>query len=377
MAKQRGHGEGSIYQRKDGRWAASITLEGRKRKTLYGKTRKEVQEKLRTALYEQKQGLLATGPRETVKHYLEYWLEEVHKPTIRISTYVRYQEIIQLHILPSIGHLQLQNLSPRHIQALYAKKVKEGLSASTVQSIHAVLHKALDNAVRLGSLPRNVSDKIPLPRLTKHEIKSLTLEQAQHLLESVREHRLESLFVLALSTGMRLGELLGLKWQDINFADGTLQIRRILSYVRSKGFVESEPKTARSRRHIILPAFVLESLKQHRVRQLEAKLKAGTFWEDRDLVFCTAQGSYLNPVSTVQDIFKAVLRKAGLPRMRFHDLRHSAATILLSMGVHPKVVQELLGHSQISMTMDTYSHVLPTMQKDAMERMNEAFQKRT
>src|SRR6266480_2323451 len=154
MAKQRGHGEGSIYQRKDGRWAASITLEGRKRKTLYGKTRKEVQEKLRTALHEQKQGLLATGPRETVKHHLEYWLEEVHKPTIRISTYVRYQVIIQLHILPSIGHLQLQNLSPRHIQALYAKKVKEGLSASSVQSIHAVLHKALDNAVRLGSLPR-------------------------------------------------------------------------------------------------------------------------------------------------------------------------------------------------------------------------------
>jgi integrase len=376
MAKQRGHGEGSIYQRKDGRWVASVTLEGRRRKTFYGKTRREVAGKLQDALNEKKRGLLVTGPRETVGHYLEYWLEEVHKPTIRISTYVRYREIMQLHIVPSIGHLQLTSLSPQHIQTLYAQKMKEGLSASTVQSIHAVLHKALDNAVRLGSLSRNVSDRIPLPRIVKHEIKPLTLEQAQHLLKSVREHRLEALFALALATGMRLGELLGLRWQDIDFTAGSLQVRHILSYVRSQGFVESEPKTAKGKRRITLPAFMLDSLKQHRVRQLEAKLKAGSSWKDRDLVFCADRGGYLNPASTMQVVFKSVLKKAGLPQMRFHDLRHSAATILLSMGVHPKVVQELLGHSRISMTMDIYSHVLPTMQKDAMERMNDALQKK-
>src|SRR5258707_6487459 len=156
--KQRGHGEGSIYQRQDGRWAASITLEGHKRKTFYGKTRKEVQEKLRVALNEQKQGTLATGPQQTVKQYLEHWLEEVHKPTVRVSTYQGYRMSLDNHILPVLGHLQLQKLTPQHVQAFYMRKLKEGLSAKTVRNLHGLLHKAFDNAVRWGLVPRNVCD---------------------------------------------------------------------------------------------------------------------------------------------------------------------------------------------------------------------------
>ncbi len=173
---------------------------------------------------------------------------------------------------------------------------------------------------------------------------------------------------------MRLGELLGLKWQDIN--DGTLQVRRTLNYVNKVGFKEAVPKTEKSRRNIILPAFVVEELRQHRIRQLEERLKAGEAWQEHDLVICTVTGEYMSPGDISSKLLRSILQKAGLPRIRFHDLRHCSATLLLSMGVHPKVVQELLGHSQISMTMDIYSHVLPTMQKEAMEKINTLLQGR-
>src|SRR3989440_2738314 len=167
MAKQRGHGEGTIYHRKDGRWVASITLENRKRKYFYGETRKEVQEKLKVALHEQQQGTLPTGPQQTVKQYLEHWLEEVHKPTIRLSTYERYRVILDKHIVPALGHLQVQKLTPQHIQAFYAHLLKEGFSPKTVRITHAVLHKALENAVRWRLVARNVCDDVSLPRQTK------------------------------------------------------------------------------------------------------------------------------------------------------------------------------------------------------------------
>jgi integrase len=179
---------------------------------------------------------------------------------------------------------------------------------------------------------------------------------------------------MALATGMRQGELLGLKWQDMNFSTGTLQVRRILSRVMSersvREFVEADPKTQQSRRSIPLAPFALEALKQHHLRQVEAKVKAGPAWEEHDYVFCTLTGTHLRP-NHVVDEFKKILRRAGLPAIRFHDLRHSTATLLLSLGVHEKVVQEMLGHTQISMTMDIYSHVLPSMQIDAVHRLND------
>jgi integrase len=172
---------------------------------------------------------------------------------------------------------------------------------------------------------------------------------------------------------MRQGELLGLKWQDINFSTGTLQVRRILSRVMSertvREFIEADPKTQKSRRSITLAPFALEALKQHRARQIETKVKAGPSWEEHDYVFCTLTGTHLRP-NHVVDEFKKILKRAGLPAIRFHDLRHSTATLLLSLGVHAKVVQEMLGHTQISMTMDIYSHVLPSMQEDAVNRLN-------
>lgn len=371
---KRGNGEGSVYQRKDGRWSGSITLEDGTRKYFYGKTQRETLQKVRTALSEQEKGILITAPQQTVAQFLQDWLENSQKPSVRPRTYERYEEIVRLHLIPTLGRHQLQKLSAQHLQAFYTKKLKDGLSAGTVTSFHNVLHKALDTALKWNLVQRNVCKLVSPPRRKRFETKSLTLEQVHSLLAVTEGHPMEALFKLAIATGMRRGELLGLKWQDIDFAKGSLQVRRILSRIPSKmegkGYEESEPKTQKSRRSIIIAPFALEALKQHRLRQLEAKLKAGPFWQEHDYVFCTSLGTHLNPTRDALDQLKKLLKKAELPEIRFHDLRHSAATLLLTEGVHPKVVQELLGHSQISMTMDVYSHVLPSMQQDAITRLN-------
>lgn len=375
---KRGNGEGSIYQRKsDNKWVGSITLENGKRKVFYGKTRKEVQEKMKTVLHEQQQGTLIIAPKQTVAQFLTDWLENTHKQSVRLRTYERYREAIHLHIIPVLGHYQLQKLSAQQVQAFYAKKLDEGLAPATVIYFHSVLHNALNMAVKWRLVTRNVCDLVSPPRRERFEIQPLMVEQVQKLLTVVRGHKWEALFILALATGMRRGEILGLKWQDINFATETLQVRRILTRVptgmpgREHVYVEAEPKTRKSRRNVIIAPFALEALKEHRVHQLEAKLKAGASWQEYDYVFCTLHGTHLGPNHVVEE-FKLLLKQAGLPDIRFHDLRHSAATLLLSLGVHPKVVQELLGHTQISMTMDVYSHVLPGMQQDAMSKLNAA-----
>lgn len=377
MAK-RGNGEGSIYRRKDGRWTAEISLEGGKSKFIYGKTRKEVQEKLKTALYEQQQGMLVTGPQQKVGQFLSHWVENVHKQSVRSRTYERYEEIVRLHLVPEIGHHQIQKLAPQHLQALYKKKLDDGLSATTVISFHNLLHKALETAVRWNLIARNPCDLVSPPRRKRYEIQPLSMPQIRQFLAAIRGHRQEALFLLALATGMRRGELLALKWQDLDLEKGSLQVRRILTRIPTKlpgkGFEEAEPKTDRGRRSIVLPYFVVDALKQRRIQQLEAKLKAGPGWQDHDYVFCTSIGTHLNPDRDVLVVLKLFLDKAGLPHIRFHDLRHSSATMLLGMKVHPKIVQEILGHSQIAITMDIYSHVLPTMQEEAMNKVNEAFQ---
>jgi len=347
-------------------------VEGHKRKTLYGKTRKEVQEKLRVALHEQKQGMLATGPQQTLKQYLEQWLEEVHRPTLRLSSYDRYRSLLNNHILPSLGHIQVNKLTVQQVQALYARKVNEGLSAKTIQNIHGLLHKALDNAVKWGLVSRNVCSVVSTPRLIRHEIHPLTKEQAQLLLEKAHGQGLEAILSLALVTGMRRGELLALRWQDIDFEAMSLHVSRTVNHLGSYGYVENEPKTARSRRKIMVPQFVIEVLHEHKARQAEARLKAGSKWKEQDLVFPNTSGGFIYP-DVLLNQFRKLLKNAGLPHMRFHDLRHSAATILLSMGVHVKVVQELLGHSAITMTMDVYSHVLPSMQQEAMGKLNDLY----
>ncbi len=380
---KKANGEGSIYQRKeDKKWVASVTLDSGKRKVFYGKTRKEAHEKLQKALQEQKQGKLVATQSQTVEQYLAYWLM-IHKKNVRPRTHERYEEIVPLHLVPTLGKVRLDKLTPHHLEMLYTNKLESGLSGTTVAAIHNFLHTALDGAVRQETLSRNVCDLVSSPRKNHEEIKPLNPEQIYKLLEAAKGHINEALFILALATGMRRGELLGLKWQDIDFDNNVLHVRRTLSRVPTKmveevgaSYVETETKTKLSRRSIVLIHFAIEALKQHKSKQLVIKQQAGDLWENHDYVFCSPTGTYLGPGHNALVQLKKLLEKAGLPDIRFHDLRHSAATALLSMDIHPKIVQEILGHSEIGMTMNIYSHVLPTMQKDAMGKLQNVLKPR-
>ncbi len=371
---RRGHGEGSIYRRKDGRYAAAITLENRKRKTFYGKTRKEVQDKLNAALHEHKQGMLATGPQQLLKVYLEQWLEQVYKPSVKPNSYKHYRAVIRTHLVPALGHISVQKLTAAKVQAFYTQKLNEGAKPRTVIAIHAVLHRALEDAVKWSLIPRNVTKLVSLPHAERYEAQTLTVEQASKLLETARGSRVEALLLVAITTGMRRGELLALHWDDVDLENGVLYVRRTMSKIVGYGYKESEPKTRTGRRKVVLPGVAIEALKEHRLRQEQARLEAGEKWHERGIVFSNKYGGFFDPDRLLL-IFDKVLREAGLPHMRFHDLRHSAATILLTSGVHPKVVQERLGHSTIAMTLDVYSHVLPSIQQEAADKIDEMFKR--
>ena len=370
---RRGRGDGSIYWRENRkRWIAELPLEDGGTKYFSGKTYAEAQHQLNQAKLEQQQGKLATGPKQTMNAYLPRWLEEVAKPTIELNTYARYRINVYTHILPVFGHMQLQKITPLQVQSFYASKIQEGLEPGTVRLLHSLLHSAFENAVRWGFMSRNICDLVTKPRSMPREKQVLTEEQARQLLEAAKGHRLEALLTVAITTGMRHGELAALKWQDIDFEAHSLQVRRSVYFLAKYGYREKEPKTEKGRRTISLPKVVMEALKEHREHQAEVKKKAGTRWQELDLVFCNAKGSYMHS-SYLRRIFKELLKDAGLPKMRVHDLRHSAATILLKMGVPPHVVQEILGHSNITITLGIYGHVLPGQQREAMGEWDDLF----
>ncbi|MFL5588067.1 MAG: tyrosine-type recombinase/integrase [Ktedonobacteraceae bacterium] len=369
---RRGHGEGSVYQRKDGRWVASITLEHRKRKYFYGDTRKEVQGQLKVALHEQQQGMLATGPQQTMKVYLENWIEQAYKPTVKLNTYVQYRSIVHHHLVPAFGNIPVQKLTPEKLRAFYRQKLDEGSKPRTVLLIHTALRRALEDAVKQGLVPRNVAKLVSPPRIDRYEAQTLTVEQAEKLLGAARGSRLDALLILALTTGMRRGELLALRWDDVDFKQSLVFVHRTVTRVGGYGYVEGEPKTRSSRRRVVLPDVALEALKKHRIDQQQEQIKVGDKWQYKGLVFCDGYGGFFSPDMVLRK-FSKLLRDIGLPRMRFHDLRHSAATILLVAGVHPKVVQERLGHSTVAMTLDVYSHVLPSMQQEVAGKIDDLF----
>jgi integrase len=375
LTKRRGKGEGSIFYREDRkRWIAQIKLDGGKFMTRSAQTQKAASEKLKKMQRELEQGLLVPRSQQTVKQFLEHWLEDVHKPpNVRINTYRIYRQYLDRHILPALGHVRLQQLSPEHIQELYARKVEEGYAAETVRGIHRMLHKALHDAVKWNRVASNVCDKVTQPRQVTYEIHPLTKEQAKALLEAAKGSNLEAILTLAVATGMRRGELLGLRWHDINFAEGSLVVRHTMDRAGKYGIIENDPKTEKSKRKIILPRFVLDTLMQHKVDQAKMREKAGLAWQERDIVFSNELGGFTEPTH-LNRRFKNLLKKEGLPVIRFHDLRHSAATILLGMNVPGKVVQELLGHSTISTTIDRYSHVLPSMQWEMRDKLDDWFE---
>ena len=370
--KHRKNGEGTLFQRKDGRWQASFITDGGKRKYVYGKTQKEALEKLRKAQQEDKQGILATGPKQALGEYITQWLEHVHKPTLRVSSYITYKSLIRTHIIPELGHIALQKLTPQRIQTFFSKLQEDGLAPRSIATIHAILHSSLDNAVRWNLISRNVASLVSPPKIARHEPTILNAEDTKRLLEYARGNRMYAIILIAVTTGLRRGEILALHWNDINLQDGTLYVHRTMNLFTGYGFVENDSKTKASRRKITLPKVVVEALIEHQSMQGHLRQKAGSKWVERNVVFASTTGNYIQP-NYVRKRFHQLIAEVGLPDMRFHDLRHSAATILLVMGIHPKVVQELLGHSSIATTMNVYSHLLPSMQGDAMSMVNDVF----
>lgn len=374
MTKRRGNGEGTIYQRPDGRWCTQITVytaQGRKRKTLYGKTRREVDKLLTRAKADREDGLILDAGNLKLGEYLDRWLADSVRGTVRRSTFVRYEQITRIHVVPALGRVNLKVLTPAHVRGLYRAKLDSGLSPRTVQYIHTTLHKALKQAVNDGLLPRNVTEAVKAPRLTKKEVRPLSPQQAQTLLEAAQGDRFEALYVLAVTAGLREGELLGLKWEDVDLLAGTLSVRRSLSTF--KGGHSFEPPKNGKGRSIRLTARAVDALERHRAAQNEERLRLDSLWEDHGLVFPAQTGKPMRPWSLTGGPYLRLLRRAGLPEgTRFHDLRHTCATLLLVEGIHPKIVQELLGHATISITLDTYSHVLPNMQGEVIRVMDAA-----
>ena len=357
MSKRRGRGEGSIYRRKDGLWVGQYTVQtpgGTKTKYIYSKTRKDAAARLAKAISERDAGLIFDAGAMTVGAYLDRWLDAI-KDTVKQRTWQRHEEVTRLHLKPALGNVRLDTLNALQVQALYRAKLDSGLSPRTVQIIHATLHKALKQAVRWSLAPRNVAEAVNAPKPAKKEIETLTAEQAKKLLQTAKENqqKLYALYVLAVSTGMRSGELLGLQWRDVDLGAEKLRIRRTVF----NGKVNS-PKTSHGSRGIRLTKTAVEALKKHA--------------QDGEWVFSTSVGTSMSVHNLHNRSWKPLLRSAGLPNIRFHDLRHTCATLLLTKAVHPKVVQELLGHASIQITLDTYSHLLPDMGEKAASAMDDA-----
>lgn len=369
---RRGHGEGTIYKRADGRWEGAITVEGRKRKRVYGKTRREVREQLTIILRAQQKGTLMIVPSQTVAQYLSRWLDDA-KHGVRVRTFECYELNVR-RLIPHIGKLRLSALTPAHVQATYTALLDSGLSRRSVELAHSVLHRALHQAVQWRLLGYNATEAVSVPRPERHEMKTLTEEQVRQLFVTSTEDRFHALYVLLATTGLRLGEALGLKWEDIDFNAGRIAIRRALQRQHGAGLVLVEPKTERSRRTVHLADGTVVSLREQRRQQLEERLAAGPVWQGMGLVFATVSGKPID-AWRVNESFRKALERANLPKIRVHDLRHTAATLLLAQGTHPKVVQELLGHSTITLTLDTYSHVIPALHEEVAAKMNVLFER--
>jgi len=350
MANKRGQNEGTIYKRKDGSWAAQVSIQGR-RLTKYTKTQSEARTWLRTTLSQVDNGITFLGAQMVLGKYLEQWLVTV-KTSVRPKTYEQYKQIVTSHIVPILGRIKLKDVRPDHIQSLYNNKLKSGTSNRTVRMIHSVLHVSLAQALKMGLIGRNPADAVTRPKLVKKEMKTLTDTQVQTLLLAVRGTRYEALYLLAVTTGIRQGELLGLKWADLDWVTRHLSVQRQLQRLPGHGMVFSEPKSASGRRVIALGSATIEKLREHYKHQQLERLAAGELWIENDLIFPTIIGTPIEGSNLIRT-FKSLLRAYNLPNIRYHDLRHTAATLMLQQGIHPKVVQERLGHSQISMTLDT------------------------
>jgi integrase len=371
VSKRRARGEGSIFKRQDEIWVGKLSLgiDGRgkrRRKVVYGSTKAVVVEQLIRLRAKVLDGALGDPTRTSTAEFLGRWLADVARPGTAVKTYELYEMVVRRHVIPHIGHLPLSKLAPLHLQGMLGALERQQASPRLRQLALSIVSRAIKQAVRWRMLPQNPADAVTAPRVPKPEIHPLDSEQVAMLLEAAREDRLSALYVLALSTGMRQGELFGLWWADVDLVGAVVQIHRQLHESNAGELWIGDLKTAKAKRRVDLPALAIEALRDHR-RQM---LLEGHAPHRDALVFSDVTGQPIRKSNFIRRSFHPLLRRAGLPHMRFHDLRHTHATLLLQQGVHPKVVQERLGHSTISMTLDTYSHVVPGLGREAAAKID-------
>jgi integrase len=382
VAKRRGHYEGHRYQRQDGRWEWKITLPNGVRRSFYGKTEREAREKKNRAIRDFEAGLAQWNERLTVDAYLKNWLEGTAKHRVRPTTYDAYRSHVEVHLAPAFRGVRLRDLSSVHVNRLLTSIVASGASPTTANRVRATLRTALTSAVKDGFILRNVAALSEPRRERRERITPLTAKQAQALIRETRNDRMGPLIEVAIMTGMRQGELLALRWRDVDLERGVAHVRRTLTWKRSDVTggrklepVFSDPKTEQSRRSIRLPRAAVQALERQRKTSLEmeqtATVKNWRPVEGEDLVFPSTHGTPLNS-SNVTNRLKVLVERAGLPKQRFHDLRHATASLLLAEGVDLFTVKEILGHTQISLTANTYGHLTDKLADDAAERLHRA-----
>jgi len=365
---RRGFGEGSIYPRGDGRWVSYLRMPDGRKKFFSGRTRDVVKERLAEAQRQAHAGQLVMGRDQTVTQYLEHWLGDAVIHSVRPRTYENYELCVR-RLLPYLGRVRLRALAPEHIQHALGELLDHGLAARTVRQVHMVLRCSLKQAVLWRLIVSNPSDAVKAPRAVRKEIRTLSEEEVRRLLAATVGTRHHSLWVFLVTSGVRLGEALALRWADVDFVEGRATIQRALQRQRGVGMVFVEPKSSRGRRSVPLPQETLSVLAAHRYDLDRERTHAGEKWQENDLVFPSPVGRPRD-MTYLSYTFHRGLEQAGLPRLRIHDLRHTAATHLLTKHVHPKVVQDLLGHSTIAITLDTYSHVMPALAQEASSVMS-------
>lgn len=378
MPTRRGHHEGTIRERPDGTWEARLSLPNGGRKSLYARTRREVQDKLRDARRDLDHGLDLTKHRVTVGTFLQDWLASKKPPAVRPSTHASYAGHVTHHLIPALGSIKLRELNASHVNRLLREQEAAGLSPRTRAYTRAVLRIALNDAMDLDYVQSNAAAKSKAPTQDRKQVIPLTTAQVAHFLTLTRDDRYGPLFHAAIATGLRQGELFGLRWRDVDLDEATLTVRHAMQRVDGKPtFVE--PKTQRSRRTIAIDSTTVEALRRQKVRQLEARLLAGGQWQDWDLVFSSSIGTPLNPSNVthrfqalIADLFADQIKAGELTRQRFHDLRHCAASLLLSQGADMREIMEQLGHSQISLTANTYTHLSDELRRATADRMGAA-----
>ena len=374
MPKKRANGEGSIRKRKDGRWEGRYTAghdpaTGKQIfKSVLGKTQAEVKEKLKKALVEAGQIDFTKSGKYTVGTWMDEWFENVAKIKVRPSSHQTYRGYIDNHIKPNIGNIPLEKLTTMDLQKFYrtlltkgrvdrieAEKQPSGLSAKTVRNINQVISSALDLAVAQKIIPSNPTDACELPKVEHREMQTIPEEQLQAFLAEARATGVYEMYYIELATGLRRGELLGLKWQDIDWKNAIIKVRRQIARVDGQ-IVEAPLKTKNSYRTVTISPQAIEVLKQQKAKTHD------------QYVFPSPNGGPISPDS-VNNMLKRVLARAGIPKVRFHDLRHTFATIALQNGVDIKTVSGMLGHFSAGFTLDTYAHVTTAAQKEAAQTM--------